>query len=257
VAVGSGAPNCARTLRTRSASSSIDLLTTRVPQVYTLAVERILVLALGRVPEVDAHPGEVLGLTFSRSASPIALHSPTGVTPRPCRSPRTVRDGHAISSFLCPRRSPRSHRIVERVYEQVFGQVCRRVGGQSPRPGRRGDRASPGSAARCAGGGRQEAAEHLHRAHTRARSRAAQPGWAARPEHAGQATAAAAARHDFPGPIRLDRRSSTMPPPPVTAPAQPQPSARPDVPGPVHNRASRLRDRQRRVIPRDPRRAAG
>ncbi len=30
------------------------------------------------------------------------------------------------------------------------------AGGQSPRPGRRGDRASPGSAARCAGSSRQE-----------------------------------------------------------------------------------------------------
>jgi hypothetical protein len=50
----------------------------------------------------------------------------------------------------------------------------------------------------------RRAAEHLHRAHTRARSRAAQPGRAARPEHAGRATAPAAARRDFPGPFRLD-----------------------------------------------------
>jgi hypothetical protein len=50
----------------------------------------------------------------------------------------------------------------------------------------------------------RRAAEHLHCAHTRARSRAAQPGWAARPEHAGRATAPAAARNDFPGPFRLD-----------------------------------------------------
>jgi hypothetical protein len=50
----------------------------------------------------------------------------------------------------------------------------------------------------------RRAAEHLHCAHTRARSRAAQSGWAARPEHAGRATAPAAARSDFPEPIRLD-----------------------------------------------------
>ncbi len=50
----------------------------------------------------------------------------------------------------------------------------------------------------------RRAAEHLHRAHTRARSRAAQAGWAARPEHAGRATAPAAARSDFPVPLRLD-----------------------------------------------------
>jgi hypothetical protein len=49
----------------------------------------------------------------------------------------------------------------------------------------------------------RRAAEHLHCAHTRARSRAAQPGWAARPEHAGRATASAATRNDFPEPIRL------------------------------------------------------
>jgi hypothetical protein len=39
----------------------------------------------------------------------------------------------------------------------------------------------------------RRAAEHLHDAYTRARSRAAQPGWAAAP---------AAARNDFPEPIR-------------------------------------------------------
>ena len=50
----------------------------------------------------------------------------------------------------------------------------------------------------------RRAAEHLHCAYTRARSRAAQPGWAARPEHAGRATAPAAARNDFPGPFRLE-----------------------------------------------------
>jgi hypothetical protein len=50
----------------------------------------------------------------------------------------------------------------------------------------------------------RRAAEHLHCAHTRARSRAAQPGWAGRPEHVGQATAPAAARNDFPGPFRLE-----------------------------------------------------
>jgi hypothetical protein len=49
----------------------------------------------------------------------------------------------------------------------------------------------------------RRAAEHLHDAHTRARSRAAQPGWAARPEHSGRAAAPAAARNDFPEPIRL------------------------------------------------------
>ena len=50
----------------------------------------------------------------------------------------------------------------------------------------------------------RRAAEHLHCAHTRARSRAAQPGWAAQPEHAGRTTAPAAARNDFPGPFRLE-----------------------------------------------------
>jgi len=50
----------------------------------------------------------------------------------------------------------------------------------------------------------RRAAEHLHCTHTRARSRAAQPGWAARPEHGGRATAPAAARNDFPGPFRLE-----------------------------------------------------
>jgi hypothetical protein len=50
----------------------------------------------------------------------------------------------------------------------------------------------------------RKAAEHLHCAQTRARSRAAQAGWAARPEHAGRATAPAAARSDFPVPLRLD-----------------------------------------------------
>jgi len=51
----------------------------------------------------------------------------------------------------------------------------------------------------------RRAAEHLHRAHARANSRVAQPGWATRPEHAGRATAQAAARSDFPEPIRLDK----------------------------------------------------
>jgi len=50
----------------------------------------------------------------------------------------------------------------------------------------------------------RRAAEHLHCAHTRARSRAAQAGWAARAERAGRATAPAAARNDFPGPFRLE-----------------------------------------------------
>ena len=50
----------------------------------------------------------------------------------------------------------------------------------------------------------RRAAEHLHCAHTRARSRAAQPGWAARPERTSRATAPAAARNDFPVPLRLD-----------------------------------------------------
>jgi endonuclease V-like protein UPF0215 family len=50
----------------------------------------------------------------------------------------------------------------------------------------------------------RRAAEHLHCTHTRARSRAAQAGWAARPEHAGRVTAPAAARSDFPEPLRLD-----------------------------------------------------
>jgi hypothetical protein len=50
----------------------------------------------------------------------------------------------------------------------------------------------------------RRAAEHLHCAHTRARSHAAQAGWAARPEHAGRATAPATARRDFPVPLRLD-----------------------------------------------------
>jgi hypothetical protein len=50
----------------------------------------------------------------------------------------------------------------------------------------------------------RRAAEHLHCAHTRARSRATQAGWALRPEHAGRATAPATARNDFPGPFRLE-----------------------------------------------------
>jgi hypothetical protein len=49
----------------------------------------------------------------------------------------------------------------------------------------------------------RRAAEHLRCAHTRARSRVAQPGWATRPEHSGRAAAPAAARNDFPEPIRL------------------------------------------------------
>jgi hypothetical protein len=51
----------------------------------------------------------------------------------------------------------------------------------------------------------RRAAEYLHRAHAHARSRAAQPDWAAgRPERAGRATAAATARSDFPVSLRLD-----------------------------------------------------
>jgi hypothetical protein len=50
----------------------------------------------------------------------------------------------------------------------------------------------------------RRAAEHLHCAHTRARSRAAQASWAARPGHTGRATAPATARSDFPVPLRLD-----------------------------------------------------
>jgi hypothetical protein len=49
----------------------------------------------------------------------------------------------------------------------------------------------------------RRAAEHLHCAHTRARSRTGQAGWAARSEHAGRATAPASARSDFPVPLRL------------------------------------------------------
>jgi hypothetical protein len=49
----------------------------------------------------------------------------------------------------------------------------------------------------------RRAAEHLHCAHTRARSRAAQAGWAARPEHGRRAPAGV--RRDFPDPIRLDQ----------------------------------------------------
>jgi hypothetical protein len=51
----------------------------------------------------------------------------------------------------------------------------------------------------------RRAAEHLHDAYTRARSLAAQPGWAARPEYSGRAAAPAAARNDFPEPIRLSQ----------------------------------------------------
>jgi hypothetical protein len=50
----------------------------------------------------------------------------------------------------------------------------------------------------------RRAAEHMHCAHTWPRFRAAQPGWAARPEHSGRAAAPAAARSDFPAPLRLD-----------------------------------------------------
>ena len=49
----------------------------------------------------------------------------------------------------------------------------------------------------------RRAAEHLHCAHTRARSRAAQSGWAARPERGRRAPTGV--RRDFPDPIRLDQ----------------------------------------------------
>ena len=82
----------------------------------------------------------------------------------------------------------------------------------------------------------RRAAEHLHCAHTRARSRAAQPGWAVRPEHAGRATAPAAARSDFPVPLRLDQAllddpavaSYSSPPCPYRRSIQ-------SAPDPVHN----------------------
>lgn len=48
-------------------------------------------------------------------------------------------------------------------------------------------------------------AERLHQALAQRRSRAAQPGWAARPEQARRATAPAGARRDFPEPFRLDQ----------------------------------------------------
>jgi hypothetical protein len=50
----------------------------------------------------------------------------------------------------------------------------------------------------------RSAAEHLHCAHTRAKSRAAQPGWATRPVQGRREHARTDVRMDFPEPTRLD-----------------------------------------------------
>ena len=51
----------------------------------------------------------------------------------------------------------------------------------------------------------RRAAEHLHCAYARARTRAAQPGWAARPAQGRRAPAPADILRDFPEPVRLDQ----------------------------------------------------
>ena len=151
-----------------------------------------------------------------------ALHDPAlqraaDAYDRAARSPYGRIPLHTRSGAQAACHRPAARTARQRQRRQHTGR--RRAGGQSPRPGRRGDRASPGSAARSAGSGGQESG----RAST-PRPRPGQIpccpnrlGSTARARRAGNW--AAAARSDFPGPLRLDEVSLDDPPSPVTVPA--------------------------------------